>query len=240
MDIASYLTRRGQVSLQALLCAYGFLSESQNQRGYIEFDEIHQGLRLGADLSAIEVDVHSAIIYGKSNYILDLIDCCREINENKFPKFPTESAVIPIQFSDRPRKMKFHVDAEGVSSFIINIIRTIQRKTLGKFSYSLDNFRRDVDHHFPPEMSSMTMQILGYSHRAPMEMNNNMMHGCSVYPKYGQGPYVGPTYNEMEIPINKDLFEVNYVSLSTLFYVFVLESNPLYGILNYTFDNVSK
>ena len=69
MDITAFLTRRGQISLQALLCAYGFLSESQNQRGYIEFDEIHQGLRLGADLSAAEVDVHSAIIYGKFNFI---------------------------------------------------------------------------------------------------------------------------------------------------------------------------
>ena len=148
-----------------------------------------------------------------------------------FSLFPTESAVIPIQFSDRPRKMKFHIDAEGVSSFIINIIRTIQRKTQGKFSHSLDNFRRDVDHHFAPEMTSMTMQIPnthGFSHRAPMEMCNNMMHGCSMYPKYGQGPtYVGPLYNEMEAVINKDLFEVNYASLFTLVQVVLLYSNPL-------------
>lgn len=67
MDITAFLTRRGQISLQAMLCAYGFLSESQNHRGFVEYDEIHQGLRLGADLSAIEVDVHSLIIYGKYN-----------------------------------------------------------------------------------------------------------------------------------------------------------------------------
>lgn len=65
MDITAFLTRRGQISLQAMLCAYSFLTDSQSQKGFIEYDEIHQGLLLGADLSGAEVDAHSSIIYGK-------------------------------------------------------------------------------------------------------------------------------------------------------------------------------
>lgn len=66
MDIIAFLTRRGQISLQAMLCAFSYLSDAQSMKGFIEYDEIHQGLLLGADLSGAEVDVHSSIIYGKS------------------------------------------------------------------------------------------------------------------------------------------------------------------------------
>ena len=120
--------------------------------------------------------------------------------------------MIPVQFTDRPRKMKFHVDAEGVTSFIKNIIRTLQRKTLGKFSHSLDNFKRDVDHHFAHDPASISMIIpntLGFSHRAPLD--NNIKYGNSLsYSKYVQGPiFAGSVGTELDTTVSKDLFEVN-------------------------------
>ena len=234
MDITAFLTRRGQISLQAMLCAYGFLSESQIQRGFIEFHEIHQGLQMGADLSAAEVDAHSSILYGKqlnqfiivhNHASIPISTSTKDTSNISLITIFTESAVIPVQFTDRPRKMKFHIDAEGVTSFIKNIIRTIQRKTLGKFSHSLDNFKRDVDHHFSHD-PSMTIQIqnaLGFSHRAPVD--NSMKHGNSMshsshssHSKYIQGPIFagsgsgsgsGSGGTDSDACISKDLFEVN-------------------------------
>ena len=123
-------------------------------------------------------------------------------------------------------------------------MRTIQRKTQGKFSHSLDNFKRDIDHHFTQEIASLSMQVpntLGFSHRAPIENNCAIKHGSSVYPKYGQGPtYAGSSYNEMDTGINKDLFEVCYYIISIIFTISsvccILQTILLYNN-SYQFNN---
>jgi hypothetical protein len=69
MDIIEFL-KRGQLSILALRSAYAFLSTAQVRKGYVDFDEIHQGLLLGADLCRAEIDAHSQIIYGECNLSL--------------------------------------------------------------------------------------------------------------------------------------------------------------------------
>jgi hypothetical protein len=65
MDLISFLHKRGELSRRAFSGAFKFLVFAQDQKGYIDFEEIHLGLQFGADLTEWEVNAHTELIYGK-------------------------------------------------------------------------------------------------------------------------------------------------------------------------------
>jgi hypothetical protein len=64
MDLISFLLKRGELSRRAFSGAFKFLVFAQDQKGYIDFEEIHLGLQFGGDLSEGEVHAHAELIYG--------------------------------------------------------------------------------------------------------------------------------------------------------------------------------
>lgn len=65
MELHTFLLRRGTISLMALRSAFTFLNALQAQKRYIEYDDISQGLLLGANLDNMEMIAHNILIYGE-------------------------------------------------------------------------------------------------------------------------------------------------------------------------------
>ena len=67
MDFHYFLHNGGHISLMAFRSAYTYLNALQLEKNHIEYDDIGQGVLLGADLNKPEIAAHSVLICGKSH-----------------------------------------------------------------------------------------------------------------------------------------------------------------------------
>ena len=67
MDVFNFVQRRGNFSLMALRSAYAYLRAVQLEKLYVEYGDVCQGLKMGAELSSSEVVAHNSLIYGTTN-----------------------------------------------------------------------------------------------------------------------------------------------------------------------------
>lgn len=101
MDIRSFLLRRGNISLMALRSAYTYLYALQIEKRHIEYDDIYQGLLLGADLNNAEVIAHIALIYGEPSKVINA-DCQQLGNKICFLDTDFCAQLSSAQFQNPP------------------------------------------------------------------------------------------------------------------------------------------
>ena len=65
MDIVCFLHNSGHISLMAFRSAFAYLNAIQLEKNHVEFDDISQGLLLGADLDHAGIAVHNFLVYGR-------------------------------------------------------------------------------------------------------------------------------------------------------------------------------
>ena len=74
MDVYNFVQRRGTFSLMALRSAYAYLRAVQLDKHYVEYSDVCQGMKMGAELTNPEIVAHNSLIYGMKNDLPCLFD----------------------------------------------------------------------------------------------------------------------------------------------------------------------